>query len=980
MSANRMGSGATRVRVVVSYVLGALSLLCLLAASPPASALDPDRPIGQFTHVWYENQLPQGTVLSLAQHADGALWLSTYAGLVRHSGEGFAVIDPRSDPVLRSSAITALAPDGGRGLWIGTLNGGLYHRLDRTLREVPLPAGATSVFGIVHDSSGALWLTTDAGVVRMVDGTARLLGDADGFPPRSFYRSIAADRAGGVWIAADGLGVVHWHQGRARLYEEADGLPSNAVYSLSVDAAGVAWVGTQHGPAYFRAGRFHREPRAAALDRARIYTLHGDQQGAVWFAPLDGGLCRLTPAAFSCNDRLAGLRGETVRSMLEDQEGNLWIGTTSSGLHRLSQSKLVTITGEMASNAVRAVHPAPDGTLWIGTDGGGLARYRDPVLEPADAFNRQMPSQLVRAILTDADGRLWVGGTEGVVRFDRDGHARRFGIDDGLPGTIVFAFAPARQGGMWVGTLQGVARIEGDAVHVLDATRGDDTRALHEDAGGRLWIGLRSGLRCLEGGQLGRCGTDGLPGTSVFAFHEDADGTLWLGTSNGIVRVREGTVTRYAERAGFHGDAVFSLLEDDQQRFWFSSNRGIGRIARNAIEALDLGEVPTVEPQWYGTADGMLSAQGNGASQTPAGRTGDGRLWFGTANGVVAVDPRRLRGNPLPPPVTLERLLVDGVDVDPGRPGSLGPGVERLEMHYAAMSFVAPAAVRYRYRLEGYDRSWTEAGNTRTAHYTNLPPGDYVFRVVASNNDQVWNMEGSSVRFTLLPRWHQTWWLRGLVLVLGLGLVVLGVRWRLRAAHSREQQLTRQVAQHTEALREANARLQKIAASDALTGIANRGEFNRCLQRAWDDHARRDASLAVLLVDVDDFKAYNDSYGHLGGDAALATVAGRLAAIRRSPKDLAARYGGEEFAVLLPDCDADEALELGRRIVDGIRALALPHRASSVGQALTVSAGAASVRPAGGCHPDDLLRAADAALYRAKALGRNRVLPAAPGG
>src|SRR5690606_11336327 len=194
--------------------------------------------------------------------------------------------------------------------------------------------------------------------------------------------------------------------------------------------------------------------------------------------------------------------------------------------------------------------------------------------------------------------------------------------------------------------------------------------------------------------------------------------------------------------------------------------------------------------------------------------------------------------------------------------------VDRLELHYAGMSYVAPSAVQYRYRLDGFDRAWTEAGNIRNAHYTNLPPGDYVFRVMASNNDGVWNRTGSSVRFTLLPQWHQTWWLRSLVLVALLGLVVAAVRLRLRTAHARERQLTDEVAQRTDALREANARLQKIAASDALTGIANRGEFNRRLGLAWEDHARRDAPLAVLLADVDDFKAYNDSYGHISGDQA----------------------------------------------------------------------------------------------------------------
>ena len=959
----------------------AVAFFCALFALlplQPVLALAPERPIAHFSYVWYENQLPQGTVLSIAQQADGTLWLSTYNGLVRHSGGEFETLDPRVEPALKSSAITAVAADGEQGIWVGTLNGGLYRSRAGVLEPVALPAGIDSVFGIVRDTAGALWLTTNAGVVRVVDGVPRLLGDADGFPPRGFYRAIVADPAGGVWIAADGVGVVRWQgQGRrAQLYSQHEGLPSNAVYSLAVDAAGTAWVGTQNGPAYFRDGRFRRDPRTAALDGKRIYTLYGDRAGTVWFGPLDMGLCRLGPNGLSCEQGLAGLRGETIRSMLEDREGNLWIGTTSSGVQRLSQSKIVTVMGSGASNAVRAVHQAPDGALWVGTDGGGLSTYQSPYLVPAAAYNRQLPSQLVRAVTSDDQGALWVGGTVGVTRFDKAGRARNFSLAEGLPGTIVFAFAPARAGGMWVGTLQGVARIQDSRVHVLEPTRGDDTRALFEAADGRLWIGLRSGLRCFRDGVLDNCGTDGLPGISVFAFHADADGAMWLGTSQGMVRIHDGEVSHYRDNAGFHSDAVFALLDDGKGHFWFSSNRGIGRIARSDLAALDAGTLAKAEPRWYGASDGMLNAQGNGASQTPAARADDGRLWFGTAKGVAVVDAGHMGGNPQPPPVAVERMLVDGKDAGAGSTLRLAPGVQRLEFHFAAMSYVAPAAVNYRYRLEGFDSEWRQAGNNRKAYYTNLPPGDYVFRVMASNNDGVWNTQGSALAFSLLPHWHQTWWVRSLA-VLGLLGLVVGVVWlRLRASGERERLLTLEVARRTEALREVNEQLVRIAAQDALTGIANRREFNSRLLQAWEVLQDSAGPLSVLLVDVDDFKAYNDSHGHLAGDATLAHVAQLLAAQVGEGRGLAARYGGEEFVLLLPGLDPQAAVAVARSCVAAVHASGMPHQASRVADVVTVSIGVATVYPAQGGSAEALLQAADRALYAAKNAGRNRVVAA----
>jgi diguanylate cyclase (GGDEF)-like protein len=938
----------------------------------PARALDPDRAIGQLTHVFHENQLPQGTVLSIAQRKDGSIWLATYGGLIHYSGGEFDTIDQRAAPALKSSAITAVAADRDGTLWVGTLNGGLYRCRGHTLEPVALPVSIESVFGIVQDRAGSLWLTTNAGVARVDTTGARLLGTESGFPPRGFYRAIVADGVGGVWIAADGVGVVHWHDGKVETLDTARGLPSNAVYSLAIDHDGTVWAGTQAGPARHRDGRFERDPRLAALEGKRVYSLFGDRDGNLWFAPLGVGICRLTATRFDCDNTLAGMVGETVRSMFEDIEGNLWMGTTSSGVHRFSNSKLITVTGAMASNAVRAVHLDRAGVLWIGTDGAGLARYEDQVLVPAVAINQKLPSQHVRAIESDAAGNLWVGGTEGVSRIASDGTLRNFNIGDGMPGTIVFAFAPSREGGMWVATLQGVARIRGDSVEVVQGTRGDDTRALHEDPDGRLWIGERSGLRCLQGGVVDRCGTDGLPGTSVFAFHPEADGAMWLGTSAGLARIDGSAVETYTQRAGFYGDAVFALLDDDEGNFWVSSNRGIARLARADLDALGRGTLAQAEPLWYGKNDGMLSSQGNGASQTPAGRTPDGRLWFGTANGVVVVDPKHTHRNELPPRVAIERVFVDGREVAPDHVGAIGPGAERIELRYAAMSYVAPAAVKYRYRIEGFDRGWIEAGSSRAASYTNLPPGNYVFNVIASNNDGVWNTEGASVRFSIVPSWYERWWFRALAALGAIGLLAAIYRVRVWRLHERERDLKREVAQRTEALRDANEALQRLASIDSLTRIANRGAFNRRLDDAWREHAASGAPLAVLLCDIDVFKAYNDTYGHLAGDVALTAVAGTLAKGLRSKADVAARYGGEEFAVLLAGCGGGEAAMVADRMLQAVRALAIDHRSSGVAAHVTISIGVASIEPSADASPDSLLRRADEALYRAKAQGRDR--------
>ncbi len=936
-----------------------------------AHALDPARSIRQLPHVWYENQLPQSTVLSIAQRSDGSIWLATYAGLARYSGATFDNIDRRNAPVLRSSAITSLLVDRDDTFWVGTLNGGLYRSRGRGFEEVPLPKPMDSVLGMVQDASGALWLATDLGIARLDAGGVHVFGTDSGMP-RGTYRGLAADADGNVWIAVDGAGVARWHAGKFELYGVAQGVPNAAVYAVRVDHTGVLWAGTQGGLAYFHDGHFARDPKAAELDGRRVYSLAGDRDDNLWMSVLGLGICRLNARSFDCERNLPGLGNQVVRSMHEDREGNLWIGTTDGGAHRISDSKLATVTGAGESNSVRAVWADAQGTLWGATDGSGLVNIEPRALLPSK-YNTALISPFARSLAGDAEGNLWVGSIEGLSRIAPDGQVRNFRVADGLPAGIVFSITARKAGGVWAGTQRGLARVtRDDKVEPIAETRNDDVRALYEAPDGQLWIGQRSGLHCLREGVLDTCGTDGLSGASVFAFHPGADGSLWLGTSQGIMRWREGKLQHYGESVGLYGDAIFAILDDDAGNFWISSNRGIARVARSDFDALDRGDLKHVEMTWYGKSDGMLTAQGNGASQSPGARARDGRLWFGTANGVVLVDPAHQRRNLAAPPVAIESMQVDGKEVDPTNAGKLGPGVDKLEFHYAGMSYVAPEAVRYRYRLEGYDRDWVEAGERRAAYYTNLPPGDYVFHAKACNNDSVWNEEGAKAAFTIAPRIVQTASFR-LLVACALFAGAVGI-YRLRVWRVRENEraLTREVASRTEALRAANAELRRLASLDGLTRIANRGAFDERLIQAWEDHRARGASFAVLLCDIDSFKAYNDTYGHLAGDAALASVAGTLASVARRPSDLAARYGGEEFALLLGNCKAPEAAVIAQRLLDTVRALGIEHRESGVVPVVTISVGVAVCVPNGHA-PEDLVRCADQALYRAKAEGRNRV-------
>jgi diguanylate cyclase (GGDEF)-like protein len=372
----------------------------------------------------------------------------------------------------------------------------------------------------------------------------------------------------------------------------------------------------------------------------------------------------------------------------------------------------------------------------------------------------------------------------------------------------------------------------------------------------------------------------------------------------------------------------------------------------------------------------MRSAEGYGGSQPCGWKSRDGRLWFAGIRGLVMADPRwKAPVTPLPP--VLVETVRDARGSHPGNaPVGLGPGARSVEIQYAGLGLRAPGRLRYRYQLEGYDSDWVDAGPRRTAYYPRLPGGGYVFRVASIDAD---GRQAPEARLTLVvePAWHERSLVRGLLaglaVLAGFGLHQLRT-WRLRV---RQVELRKQVAEQTVALRQANQELERLAAVDGLTGIPNRRILDEALAREWQDHRRRGASLALILCDIDHFKAYNDTQGHPAGDATLRRVAQVLASQCRRATDLAARYGGEEFALLLPDTTTPAALALAEQLLAAVRALALPHPASSAADHVTLSLGVAALVPSPDTTTADLLRQADECLYRAKHAGRNRAVAAA---
>jgi ligand-binding sensor domain-containing protein/class 3 adenylate cyclase len=782
--------------------------------------LDPSKLLSQYDAATWglEDGLPQSVVEAVAQTADGHLWVGTQEGLARFDGVRFEVVDARETEGLVDNNVLALAAAADGGLWVGTRDGGLVH-LDRDLHATTYGAEHglpdPTVADIALDASGRVWLGTRAGLCMMMPGADRLseatftcYGEEAGLED-AYVRRLLVEPDGGMWLGTR-AGVAWFEDGEIVSQAGLGGAAAEPITALHKSAEGGLWVGSLYGLSYLEGGTLHTPPGAERFAGIEVSALFEDAAGSLWVGTYGEGLHRLRDGTADALHTAGAADLNTVRSLLQDREGNLWVGTMGNGLARLRDAKFTPfgVPEGLGADMAYSVTTTPDGALWVGTDGGGAARIENGRVTRTLTTADGLPDDNVPAVLATADGALWVGvDGAGLCRYD--GAVRCFDEADGLPDPFVIALYEDRRGTLWIGTDSGLARWTGRAFEPAAEGPAAPVVALAEAADGALWIGtFGAGLFRYTDGALAHY--PDLVGEVVLALHARPDGTLWVGTDgDGVARVApdgQGSFMsdRFTTREGLTSDGVFQILEDAQERLWMGSNRGVFRVALADFDRVARGRQPTLDLVVFGRADGMRKAEVNGGVQ-PAGAVGaDGSLWFPTAAGAVTIDPSAIPQNALPPPVAVQRVVVSGTPLalGSGAPLVLPPGSNEFEFDYAGLSFFAPEQVQHRFILEGRDQQWTEAGTRRAAYYTDLPPGDYVFRVQAANNDGVWNETGAAVAFTLRPHFWQTAWFQVLC-VLGVALAgFVAYRLRVRQLHARAEHLERVVEERTHELAE----------------------------------------------------------------------------------------------------------------------------------------------------------------------------------
>ncbi len=802
-----------------------------------------DKKITQYVcEVWQKDKgLPQNSVFAIRQSHDGYLWIATYEGLARFDGIEFDIYNTTNTPALRTSGIWEIFQDKKNRIWFGTNNGGLTCLENGKFKTYTTDDGLPSntITKMTEDKEGFLWIGTKNGLCKWKLGeNIKNYTTADGLASKEITALYTA-KDGSIWIGSTrGLNV--YQNGTFEDYGRNKILLFNrTITSIAEDLQGNFWLGSQAGLIKWipstKKYRYFQEKDS--IRDENITKLFCDKQGAMWIGTQSAGVARFLPKnefnptkdtsetpKFEFFDKKNGLSANSVTEIYEDHEGSLWIGLNRGGMNRLKDGKFTNfgVSEGLSDNVVNCVYESSDGAIWAGTTSGGITRYKKGVFQQITT-KEGLSSNYIRSIMEGENGDIWVamyGAGINQITFDKNfGNikVKHYTVNEGLAGNVARSLTRRKKGGFYIGTRTGLSIFDKGIFTNITTKQGlsdNSVTVLHEDKLGRLWIGTDGGgINCLLPDNRIKIYDmkAGLANNLIFSFFEDEKGAMWVGTKGGLSHIKEGKITNIYAKDGLPHDAVHSITPDALGRLWFSCNTGVFFLEKKQLEQFIAGKIKKIAGTLYQEEDGMKSSDCAGSTQPSAIVDKQGKIWFPTTSGLAMINPKQIFINPQKPHVKIKKMIVDNEEQDLNHDINLKAGKTRFEIDFTALSFIAPNKVQFRYKLEGdhYKENWIIVSKREQVFYTNLPPGNYTFKVQACNNDGIWNEEGTILHFYLAPYFYQTYIFWLFVVVIIVALLVVGYRWRVSALEKSQKILEDKILQSTEKIRNQYEEIQQ---------------------------------------------------------------------------------------------------------------------------------------------------------------------------
>lgn len=937
-----------------------------------------------FTQTWdTRDGLPHNGINALAQTSDGYLWIATWEGFARFNGREFKLFTRGSKVGLPDSAIKSLTSTQNGELLVAGARGGISIRKNRSWK--PQYSASTMVNHAIFDDKQNMWLGLEGKGLVYRDVTTKrdetIIANL-----RVFKLLLDAEKT--LWVATDkGLFSIK-HKTLVSHIDKNIGLPDTPVYSLGLTSKNKLIVGTEQGAFILNNGYFtllHQD-----LSNEAISCILEDKNNDLWLGTQKNGIFRLSDDGIEMLDDSKGLPNNRISALYQDKEESIWVGT-NSGLFRLREAPFITLSSEqgLAGNYVRSVLAHSDGSLWIGSSKGlnKLVKRKVYSISPAQLTSENPTS--VKSILSLAqgkDGQVLVGTyNSGVYKVIGNTMVPFLNKKQGLPSNEIRSLLSDSKENLWIGTASGLVKMTNKGlISQFNKQTGlpdNFIMALTEDSHGKVWIGTGVGVVSYQDGIIQNYPIkEAFDAEYAFGFNVEGD-FIWLATDRGLLQIDLTTsnIKAIGRKNGLPVDKLFQIIIDDNDTFWLSSNRGIIKVDRKQINKVIANQDKIINVEIFAEGAGLLSSQANGGSTPAATLHNDGSVWFATAKGVSQVTHQRLqRIAERQLPVIIEQLIVDNKEYPLAlklnkqelRRVNLLAGASRVTIHYAGLGFLMSEKIQYQTQLIGFDASWINKNTQTYTEFTNLPPGEYTFKMRARYPNGEWQNQVATLTFIIPFYYWQTPLFKLFIVALLFSIFYIFYRYRIVLVIKSEEKLRCLVTKQTLDLKKQTALFAYQAVHDQLTGLPNRRAFDEWCDNDFKEAKEHSTSLSLAIIDIDHFKAVNDTYSHIVGDQVIKRLSTILSELlpHCSQQVKLARWGGEEFTLLM-SANKEQALHF----CELIRTTMEKNDFSAIAQDLTLTISIGLTDNSSVVDYNQMITDADNALYYSKNNGRNQV-------
>ncbi len=790
--------------------IGIILLICSVDFGYAQLYLDPNKQPDQYNYdQWTKDDgLTDNAIISLLQSQDGYIWFASYGGITRFNGIDFHTYSSYNTHEIINNSFTYIYEDSRGAIWGASSGNGAVSIINGVVKGYTTDDGLPSNFveSFVQDPSGKIWIATSAGL-------AYLMGDEfinEGIPnslKTMNILSIESDSNGHIWAATDIDGVYEFKEDKiVKHYTQEIGLAGNRINYLKQQGNKI-YVGTTTGLSIIDNGEIENITTENGLKESNVISTYLSRNGWLWIGSYRG-FCRFKDGKLEHFSDMHAIHNRDITSIVEDTEGNLWVATYRAGLFKFWEGKFTnysdyTLNQSQPFTAHAILQNKNKEIVFVYEEGVSIIDQSTNTVMPYDLDIDEINDKLKCGFI-DSKNRFWIGSQKGLYKSSSG--SRKITKEEKLGNTSIRVITEDSQNRMWVGSFFGITVFDDDnilfTITKKDGLSHDYIMSILEDTDGSMWIGTRNGLNHYKDGKITKFNSsDGLAGEFVFRTYLDSDGVLWIVGNAGLTRYKKGIFTPVTSKNGLTSNTMFQILEDEFGKFWFTTNQknvSTFYVKKSELNAFCDGQISYVNSVEYNKSDGLKASAATSSGTSLKDERG--RLWFATQLGVEMIDPSNIKQNSIIPPVNIEFFNVNDKPYKLDSTVVIPYGKNRIDIGFASLSFRYPMKNQYKYQLEGYDDNMTLVIGKQETSYTNLSPGSYTFKVLATNNDNVWNDTGASISFTIKPAYYQRPIFFIFCILLVVGLVLLIYNLRIRSLHKARVVLEKTVDQRTSEL------------------------------------------------------------------------------------------------------------------------------------------------------------------------------------